>query len=83
MKSENELDFLKKTVFIQWSIRKKDLRLFATKLIEKIHDPQNDKEHYQSIIRNKNTKLLKQSEKITRQPKILETQTLLILNQLL
>ena len=56
----NELDFLKKTVIIQWNIRKKDLRLFATKLTEKIPDPRNAKEYYQSFVRKKNTKWLKQ-----------------------
>ena len=31
----NELDLLKKTIIIQWNVRKKDWQLFATKLIEK------------------------------------------------
>ena len=51
----NELDFLRKTAIIQWSIRKK-IFFFATKSIEKIPDRRNDKEHYQSFIRMKNTK---------------------------
>ena len=42
--------------------------LLATKL-EKIPDPLNAKEHYQSFIREKNTKSVKQSETITYQPK--------------
>ena len=46
--------------------------LLATKLIEKIPDPRNAKEHYQSLIRKKNTKSVKQSEIITYQPKIFE-----------
>ena len=33
---------------------KKKLLLLATKLIEKMHDPHNAKEHYQSFIRKKN-----------------------------
>ena len=39
----NEFDFLKKTVIIQ----------FTTKLIEKILDPNNNKEYYQSHLKNK------------------------------
>ena len=46
-----ELEFLKKTVIIQWSAWKKDLLLLANKLIEKTSDPCNDKEHYQSFIK--------------------------------
>ena len=37
-----------------------DILLFANKLIEKIPDPRNAKEHQQSFIRKKNTKSLKQ-----------------------
>ena len=55
----SELDFLKKTIIIQWNTRGKDLQLFATKLTEKILDLRNAKEHYQSFIRKKNTKLVK------------------------
>ena len=43
--------------------------LLANKLLEKIPDPQNVKEHYQSFIRKKNTKPVKQSEIIMYQPK--------------
>ena len=46
--------------------------MLATKLIEKIPDPHNAKEHYQSFIRKKHTKLWKQSETITYQPKTFE-----------
>ena len=46
--------------------------LLANTLIEKIPDPCNGKEHYQSFIRNKNTKSVKQSEIITYQPKPFE-----------
>ena len=49
--------------------KKKDLQLFATKLSEKISDPQNAKEHYPSFTRRKNTKSVKQSKIITQQPK--------------
>ena len=37
-------------------LNKKDLLLLANKLIGKVPDPRNAKEHYQSFIRNKNTK---------------------------
>ena len=43
--------------------------LLAAKLIEKIPDPSNAKEHCQSFVRNKNTKSLKQSKIITYEPK--------------
>ena len=51
---------------------KKDLLLLPNKLIEKIPDPRNAKEHYQSFIRKKNRKSVKQSEIITYQPKSFE-----------
>ena len=41
-------------------------------------DPHNAKKHYQSFIRKKHTKSVKQSEIITNQPKTFENQTLLI-----
>ena len=46
--------------------------LLANKLIEKVPDPRKAKEHYQSFIRKKNRKSVKQSEMITYQPKALE-----------
>ena len=49
--------------------KKKDLLLFAKKLIEKIPYPCNAKEHYQSFIRKKNTK----SETCTSIPKTFDT----------
>ena len=51
---------------------KKKMRLYANKLIEKIPDPRNGKEHYQSFIRKKTTKSVKQSEIITYQQKTFE-----------
>ena len=68
------MDFLRKTVIIQWKAwkKKKDLLLLASKLIEKIPDSRNAKEHYQSFIRKKNTKSVKQSEIITYQRKTFE-----------
>ena len=49
--------------------KKKKLLLLANKLIEKILDPCDAKEQYQSFIRKKTTKSVKQSEIITYQPK--------------
>ena len=46
--------------------------LLANKLIEKITDPSNAKEHYQTFIRKKNRKLVKQFEISTYQPKAFE-----------
>ena len=46
--------------------------LLASKLIEKILDPHNAKKHYQSFVRKKNTKSVKESETITYQPKTFE-----------
>ena len=46
--------------------------LLANKLIEKIPDPRNVIEHYQSFIWKNPTKLVKQSEKITYQSKTFE-----------
>ena len=45
-------NFLKKTVITQWNIRKKQaLQLFGTILIEKIPDPTNVKQYYQSYLK--------------------------------
>ena len=52
--------------------KKKDLLLLANRLIEKIPDPRNAKEHYQSFIRKKNSKSVRQSEITTDQPKSFE-----------
>ena len=50
--------------------------LLANKLIEKIPDPRNAEEHYQSFLRKKNRKSVKQSEIITYQPKTFENQNI-------
>ena len=52
--------------------KKKGLLLLATKLTVKLPDPRNAKEHYQSFIRKKNTKSVKQSKIITQHPKTFE-----------
>ena len=54
-------------------LKKKDLWLFAHKLIEKVPNPHNTKEHYESYLRKKPRKLVKQSETITYQPNIFDT----------
>ena len=51
--------------------------LLANKLIEKIPDPLNAKERYQSFIKKKNPKLVKQSEIITYQLKTSENSNIL------
>ena len=49
-------------------LEKEDLLLFWNKLIQKIPDSRNTKKHYQSFLRKKNTKSVKQSEIISYQP---------------
>ena len=51
---------------------KKDLQLFTTKLTEKIPDLQNAKKYYQSFIKKKNTKSIKQSKIFTQKLKTFE-----------
>ena len=53
-------------------LKRKDLLFLANKLIEKILDPRNAKEHYQSFLRKENRKSVKQSEIITYQLKTFE-----------
>ena len=59
-----ELIFLRKTVIIQWNIRKKIFKMFAIKLKEKIPNPLSAKECYQSFIRKESTESVKQSNMI-------------------
>ena len=54
-------------------LKEKDLLLLANKEIEKVPDPRNAKEHYQSFLRKKNRKSVKQSELITYQPTTYES----------
>ena len=42
-------------------LKRKDLLLLANKLIEKVPDPRNAKENYESFLRKKNRKSVKQS----------------------
>ena len=60
-----------------WFVKKNIIQLnawflIAYKLVENISDPRNAKEHYQSFIRKKNTRSVKQSEIIAYQPKAFE-----------
>ena len=50
-------------------LKRKDLLLLANKLIEKVPDPRNAKEHCESFLRKKNRKSVKQSEIIIYQAK--------------
>ena len=49
----NELNLLKKQLLFNKTLESKDLLFLANKLIEKVPDPRNAKEHYQSFIRKK------------------------------
>ena len=53
-------------------LNRKGLLLLANKLIEKVPDPRNAKEHYESFLRKKDRKSVKQSKIITYQPKTFE-----------
>ena len=68
----NKLDFLKKKVTIQWTVWEQIFVTVWKQIYRKISDPHNHKEHHQSFIRKKNTKLVKHAEIITHQPKIFE-----------
>ena len=77
----NELEFLRKTVTIQWKIRKKKLYNGFIYINRKNNNnasnasPSNAKEYYQSFIRKKSftTKPVKQSKIITQEPKTFES----------
>ena len=65
------MNFLNKTIIIHLNIRKKSAS-FATKLTEKIPDPSTAKEYYNSYLKRKNTKSVKQEKIITQQLKAIE-----------
>ena len=54
-------------------LKTKDLLLLANKLMEKVPDPCNAKEHYESVLRKKNRKSVKKSEIIIDKPKMFDT----------
>ena len=66
----NDLDLLNKAINTQFE--NKDFLFLAYKLIEKILDSRNAKKHYQSFIRKKNKKSVKQIKIIFRLPKTFE-----------
>ena len=53
-------------------LKKERLLLVASKLLKNIPDLRNAKENYKSFLRKKRRKSIKQSEKITYQPKAFE-----------
>ena len=67
----NKFDFLRKIAIIQKN-RMNEFAVACKKVIEKIPDSCNAKEHYQLFIKYKNTKSVKQSEIITYWPKTFE-----------
>ena len=56
--------------------KKKDLLLLANKLIEKMSDSYNPKQHYQSFIRKTNTKPVKKLQIFTYQSKTFENSSI-------
>ena len=58
----DKLNFSNEIVIIQWNIRKKDQKLFGTKITEKVSDPSNAKEYYNSYFKRKNKESVKQSK---------------------
>ena len=58
----DKLIFSNKIVIIQWNIRKKDQKLFGTKITEKVSDPSNATEYYNSYFKRKNKKSVKRSK---------------------
>ena len=54
-------------------LKRKDLLLLTNKLIEKVPDRRNAKEHYESFLSKKNKKSVKQSEKLLIKQKLLKT----------
>ena len=54
-------------------LKRKDLLLLANKLIQKVPDSCNAKEHYESFLRKKIRKSVKHSEIITNQPKTFDS----------
>ena len=79
----NELDVASKTGIIQWNAWKKGFAIVREQINKKIRDPRNAKEHYQSFMRKKNTKSVKQSETSTYQPKTFENPNIVGIKQLL
>ena len=85
MNANKTIDFIYKSYYKQFELSKEEsyyplkrlkkeiLLLLANKLIKNILDPRNAKEHYESFLRKKNRKSVKQSEINTHQPKTFKT----------
>ena len=58
-------------------LKRKDVLLLATKLIEKIADPGNAKDYYNSYLKTKNTKLVKRSKIFIQQLKAIENRNII------
>ena len=65
--SYKQIGFSKENSYYLMKHQKKNLQLFAIKLTQKIPDLRNAKDHYQSFMRKKNTKSVKQSKIIITQ----------------
>ena len=66
----NQIGLAKENRYYSMKHQKKDnLQLFGTKLTEKIPDPSNTKEYYNSYLKRRNAKPVKRSKIITQQPK--------------
>ena len=61
-------------------LEKKNSLLLTNKLIEKVPDSDNAKEHYESLSNEKNKKSVKQAEIITYQPKTFENPKIVDIN---
>ena len=64
---------IKSSYYSMKRLKRKDLLLLANKLIVKVTDPRNGKEHYESCLIKKNIKSVKHSQIITCQPKTFDT----------
>ena len=74
------IEFVKK-VNVQWiSWKKEDFLLLANKLIEKIPDSRDSKEHHQPFIIKKSRKSVKEPEIITYKQEAFENQNIVDIN---
>ena len=64
--------FVKERSYCSMKCLKKRFIVACNQINRKILDPRNAKEHHQSFIRKKNTESVKQSKRITYQPKTYE-----------
>ena len=64
-------------------LKQKDFLLLANKLIEKVSDPRNAIKHYQSFIRKRKTKSVKQSKTTSQQPKSFENPNIIYIKSVI